>query len=84
MTDLAPNSASDGAEEARPRIYWAQIGPKFPPFALQALVATDGTAAEGDIVRVLEPAWVMILSLIQADPDALHKLSPRQFEELVH
>ena len=64
-------------------MYWAQIKPPITPVALQALITLQGKTVDGDLVRVIEPAWMAVFALLKSDPDALHKLSPRQFEELV-
>lgn len=35
------------------------------------------------MVKALEPAWLQITSLLAANPNALHELTPEQLEELI-
>ena len=64
-------------------ISWLQLVEKVPTVLLQALVTPTGATQDGDIVRVLQPAWALIIAMLRDDPNALHTLSPRQFEELI-
>ena len=55
----------------------------IPGVVLQALVTRETEVADGWIVTALEPAWVPFGEMLRADPQALHNLTPQQFEELI-
>jgi restriction system protein len=83
MADPPSNSSHSGIVSVKAHTSWLQIQEAATPFALQALVISEGPAQDGELVRVLEPAWTLVLSMLRSDPEALHKLTPRQFEELI-
>lgn len=50
---------------------------------LSALIETDGASIEGTVVRMVAPAWLELVRLIQANPLILNSLEARRFEELM-
>jgi restriction system protein len=48
-----------------------------------ALVDVGDRTDEGHLIRAVTPAWIQILKALATDPEALLRLSPRQFEELL-
>lgn len=54
-----------------------------PPLLIQAVVESTAKSADGDLILTLEPAWNAILAALAKDPELLHCLTPRLWEELV-
>jgi restriction system protein len=48
-----------------------------------ALLEVGGRTDEGQLIVAVRPAWIQILEDLERDPHALHKLSPREAEQLV-
>jgi restriction system protein len=53
------------------------------PLSLSAIVETIAAVPDGNIVRLLAPAWAEIAKVLKHDATALSSLSSRQWEELV-
>jgi restriction system protein len=78
--NIPPNSVIYSAPSGTKVMHFG----RFPPeVTLQAVVERIGDADDGSIISTLGPAWVAIMDLLAQDPDALHKLTDRQFEELI-
>jgi restriction system protein len=50
---------------------------------LGTLIETDSKVTEGTIVKMIAPAWLEVVRLIQANPNILTAMDSRKFEELV-
>lgn len=50
---------------------------------LQAVIMPGPKTADGNLVEVVAPAWREIVRLLQADPEFMHQIDPRKWEELV-
>lgn len=50
---------------------------------LGTLIDVDGESDEGAIVRMVAPAWLDLVRLIQANPRILDDMDSRKFEELI-
>lgn len=50
---------------------------------LGAIVEAYGGDDEGQLVKLVAPAWELLEELLQQDPELLFKLGDRKFEELV-
>lgn len=50
---------------------------------LAAVVDLIGKTTLGDRIILVEPAWRAILAAIDSDPDAMFKITPRKWEELI-
>ncbi len=48
-----------------------------------ALIEAECESDNGTIVRMIAPAWLEIVRLIQANPRILHAMNARKFEELI-
>lgn len=75
-----------GTAEARAGAPFAVVGTgtvEPPSILLRALVEPTGSTPDGDVIVSVQPAWDAIIKLIQEDPDALFKMDPRKFEELI-
>lgn len=48
-----------------------------------ALIETRKAAAGEAIVRMVAPAWLELVRLIQANPNIMHSMADRNFEELI-
>lgn len=58
--------------------------PPLPDLLLSAAILNVGANVEdGRLVESIAPPWFAILDMFQRDPSAIHKLSPRQWEELI-
>ena len=51
--------------------------------ALQCLVLPGAKVDEGILVEAVNVPWIMIVNELKKDPDFLHKIDPRKFEELI-
>lgn len=47
------------------------------------ILIPSGSVSDGELVRVIAPAFKKIVELLQFDYTVLHTMSPRQFEELL-
>ncbi|MGN6545280.1 MAG: restriction endonuclease [Aureliella sp.] len=50
---------------------------------LGMLIEVERDVPEGTMVRMIAPAWLEVVRLIQANPRILESMEPRKFEELV-
>jgi hypothetical protein len=56
--------------------------PPPPPLSLAFIVSLEMNH-QGDLIKLVAPVWIPLLAEIARDPDALLRMTPRQFEELV-
>ncbi|HEY1535960.1 MAG TPA: restriction endonuclease [Polyangiaceae bacterium] len=62
----------------------AAVPDPVPLILVTASVEVYGNVpGEGELVRYVEPVWRAILKLLEFDSDALHKIPPRELEQLV-
>jgi restriction system protein len=47
------------------------------------LIESDSEVPEGSVVRMIAPAWLELVRLIQANPRIMESMEPRRFEELI-
>lgn len=53
------------------------------PILVQSVVEVLRGTSEGSLITTVRPVWIAVIRALSRDPDALHKLTPRQLEELV-
>ena len=82
MATLSGNIQLDSIEVSGSLIS-GSLDPVPPTLLLQALVTREGRVDDGQLVKVLQPAWNKLLAMLKSDPGALHKLDATQFEELI-
>lgn len=55
----------------------------LPAVTLGAILTFDGANDEGKLVECVATPWFEILKRFQADGDAIYRLEPRQWEEII-
>jgi len=55
----------------------------LPALLVNAVVLSLGKVPEGDLVQLVDPAWVALLQLLARDPDARFQIPDRTLEEVV-
>jgi len=50
---------------------------------VQSVVKLENVTEEGNIIKLIEPAWGEIIRNIQADPKMIYEISWRKWEELI-
>ncbi len=50
---------------------------------IQSIVALEENTDEGYIIKLISPAWIKIVELIRQDPQIMHKIPSRKWEELI-
>jgi len=50
---------------------------------LKALLVLGDRTSEGTLIRGVAEPWFKILELIQKDPDAIYRIEPRAWEEII-
>ncbi len=56
--------------------------PPPPPLSIAFIISLE-KGGDGEVIKLVAPAWGALLAEIARDPDALLRMTPRQFEELV-
>jgi restriction system protein len=54
-----------------------------PAVVLKALLSFGDRTSEGVLVRAVAEPWFRILELIQRDPEAIYRIEPRSWEEII-
>ena len=50
---------------------------------IQAVVSQEKNTDEGHIIKLISPAWLKIVELIKQDPQIMHEIPARKWEELI-
>jgi restriction system protein len=53
------------------------------PLVIQSVISREKETHEGYIMEVVSPAWSEIIQLIHRDPNVVHQIRARQWEELI-
>ena len=59
------------------------IGTGLPSVLLQAVVDLGEKVSDGHLIQAVAPAWFEILRLIEKDPDSIHQIPWRKWEEII-
>jgi restriction system protein len=57
--------------------------PDIPDILVQAIVSLGEETSEGKIIEAVTLPWFEIIKCLEEDPDAMYKIPPRKWEEII-